>query len=100
MIGDQNNFISLKKEKDSNVTFGDNVSAKIIGKGTISLGNKKVGTKNALLVEDLKYNLLSVSQMCDQGHTCILNSRECEIRQENSNKLVATTTRTQIMYTS
>ena len=32
--------------------------------------------------------------MCDQGHILIFNSKECEIRKEGSNKLVATTTRT------
>ena len=66
MIGDQN-FISLKKEKGGNFTFGDNVSTKIIGKAIVSLDNKKVGAKYVLLVEGLKHNLLNVSQMCDQG---------------------------------
>ena len=74
MTRDQNNFISLKNEKGSNVTFGDNVSTKIIGKGIESLGNKKVRAKNVLLVEDLKHNFLNVSHMCDQGHTCTFNS--------------------------
>ena len=42
----------------------------------------------------MKHNLLSVKQMCDQGHTLIFNSKECEIRGEGSDKLVAITTRT------
>ena len=32
--------------------------------------------------------------MCDQGHKLIFNSKECEIRKEGSDRLVATTTRT------
>jgi hypothetical protein len=52
---------SLKKEKGSNVTFGDNVSTKIVGKGTTNLGNEKDKARNVLLVEDLKHNLLSVN---------------------------------------
>ena len=66
MTRDQNKFLSLKKEKKGNVTFGDDVCAKILGKGTMSLGNDKIKAKNVLLVENLKPNLLSVSQTCDQ----------------------------------
>jgi hypothetical protein len=45
------------------------------------------------LVEDLKHNLLSVSKICDQGYTLKFDSRKCEIREKDSGKLVATTTR-------
>jgi hypothetical protein len=94
MTGDQNKFLSLKKENKGKVTFGDDVSAKILGKGTISLGNDKTKEENVLLVENLKPNLLSVSQTCDQGHILIFYSKKCEIRKEDSGKLVATATRT------
>ena len=66
-----NKFIRLRKDNKGKVTFGDNMSSKIIGKGTTAMNNK-IQDKNALLVEDLKPNLLSVSQTCDQGHICIL----------------------------
>jgi hypothetical protein len=42
----------------------------------------------------MKHNLLSVSQMCDQGHKVTFDSQKCEIRKEGSGKLVATTART------
>jgi transposase InsO family protein len=42
----------------------------------------------------MKHNLLSVSQMCDQGHKLLFDSEKCEIRKEGSGKLVATTRRT------
>ena len=32
--------------------------------------------------------------MCDQGHILIFNSKECETREEGSDRLVATTART------
>jgi hypothetical protein len=67
---------------------------RIIGRGTVKLGSKDATTKNVLLVEDMKHNLLSVSQMCDQGHRLVFDSKKCEIRKEKSNKLVATTVRT------
>jgi hypothetical protein len=50
--------------------------------------------KKFLFIENMKHNLLSVSQMCDQGHTLIFNSNECEIRKEGSRRLVETMTRT------
>jgi hypothetical protein len=93
MTRDRSKFITLKKNED-NVTFGDNGSSKIVGKGTLSLDNGKDKVEKVQCVENLKNNLLSVSQMCDQGHNLIFNSRECEIRQSNSSMLVAKAIRT------
>jgi hypothetical protein len=64
----------LKRKEKGRVTFGDNVSAKILGKGTVSLGNNKAKEENVLLVENMKPNLLGVSQTCDQGHILIFDS--------------------------
>ena len=75
MNGDRNMFLSLKKEKEGIVTFGNDNLAKILGKGTISLGSKDALAKNVLLIENMKHNILSVSQMCGQGHTHIFNSK-------------------------
>lgn len=83
--------MNLKKQK-SKVTFGDNASGNILGKGTVSLGKDKA--KNVLLVENLKPSLLSVSNTCDQGHICIFDSQKCEIRKKDSAKLVGTAPRT------
>jgi hypothetical protein len=69
MRGDRNKFITLNKQRDGSVSFGNNHSAKIIGRGTIKLGIKDAMEKNVLLVEDMKHYLVSLSQMCDQGHT-------------------------------
>jgi hypothetical protein len=77
----------LKNKDKGKVTFGDNVSAKILGKDTVSLGNKKNKAKNMLLVRKLKPNLFSVSQTCDRGHILIFYSKKCEIREEGSRKL-------------
>jgi len=94
MTRDQDKFLSLKRKEKWRVTFGDNVSAKILGKGTVSLGNNRTKAKNVLLVENLKPNLLSVSQTCDQGHILIFDSQKCEIRKEDSGKLVVVAQRT------
>ena len=42
----------------------------------------------------MKHNLLSVSQMCDQGHKLTFYSEKCEMRKEGSGKLAGTTVRT------
>ena len=81
MTWDPNKFISLRKDNKGKVTFGDNVSSKIIGKGTTAI-NKKIKAKNMFLVEGLNPNILSVSQTCDQEHVCTFDYEKCEIRKE------------------
>jgi hypothetical protein len=94
MTGDRDRFLTLRKERDGSVSFGNNDSAKIIRKGTVKIGNKNTKAENVLLVEDMKHNILSVSQMCDQGHKVTFYSKKCEIRKEGSRKLIATIART------
>ena len=86
MTGDPNKFITLKDNKGK-VTFGDNLSSKIIGKGT-TVVNNKIKVENVLLVENIKCNLLSLSQACDQGHICIFDSRKSEIGKKDSGRVV------------
>ena len=59
-----NKFISLKQDKKGKVTFGANLSSKIIGKGTMALRDK-MKDEFFFLVNNLKSNLLSVSQTSD-----------------------------------
>ena len=68
--------------------------AKILGKGIVSLGNNKAKAENVLLVENLKPNILSVSQTCGQGHVLTFDSHKCEIRREHAGKLVTVAPRT------
>jgi transposase InsO family protein len=94
MTGDKDKFITLRKEKNGSVSFRNDNSSKIIGESTIRIGNKNEKAQNVLLVEDMKHNLLSVSQMCDQGHKLTFNSEKCEMRKEGSGKLVGIAART------
>jgi hypothetical protein len=80
MTGDRDRFLTLIKERDGSVSFENDDSTKLIGKGTIIIGNKNTKVGNVLLVEYMKHNLLSVSQMCDQVHKFTFNSKKCEIR--------------------
>jgi hypothetical protein len=45
MTGDQNKFLSLKKAKKGKVTFGGDVSTKILGKRIVNLEMTKLKQK-------------------------------------------------------
>jgi hypothetical protein len=84
MKGDEDMFFTLRKERDGPVSFGNDGLARIIGKGTIRIGNKNTKEENVLLVEDMKHNLLIICQMCDQGHKITFDSHKCRIRKVGS----------------
>jgi hypothetical protein len=95
MIGDQTKFLTLKEEKGGIATFGDNASSMIVGKGNVSLDNGKKRIQNVFYVEELKNNILSVIQMCDQGYNLTFHFKGCEIiRKATSRRLVASANRT------
>jgi hypothetical protein len=94
MTGDRDKFLILRKERDGSVSFGNDDSTKIIGKDTVRVGNKNTKAENVLLVEDMKHNLLSVNQMCDQVHKVTFYSQKCKIGKESSRKLISTARRT------
>jgi hypothetical protein len=94
MTGDEDMFLILRKERDGLVSFGNDDSTRIIGRGIVRIGNKDTKAENVILVEDMKHNLLSVSQMCDQGHKLVFDSQRFEIRKTCSSRFVATTVRT------
>ena len=53
MTWNKENFLKFIEEKWGNFYLGDNGSAKIIEKGTISLGNRKTKAENVWLVENM-----------------------------------------------
>ena len=94
MTGDKDRFLTLRNERDGSVSFGNDDLDRIIGRCTIRIGNKNTMEENVLLVEDMKHNLLSVSQMCDQDHKLVFDLQKCEIRKEYSGRVVAIVVRT------
>ena len=98
MTRNMNTFQTLQA-KIGTVTFGNDNSSKVLIKGTITMENKDIATKNVLLIENMKHNLLSVSQMCDQGHVLTFTSKYCKIQREDSGKFITTTSRTPNTYT-
>ncbi|KAK2994165.1 hypothetical protein RJ640_016671 [Escallonia rubra] len=66
MIDDRSLFSHITLKNRGLVTFGDNSNEKIIGKGKIGIGS--ISIDNVSLVDELKFNLISISQLIDSGH--------------------------------
>ena len=66
-------------KKGGKITFGDNAKGKIVG---IDQFGKKDSTyiENIHLVDGLKSNLLSVSQMCDKENKVTFELKKCFVK--------------------
>jgi hypothetical protein len=95
MTRDKGKFLSLSERKSGSVTFGNDAPGKIKGKGMVSLSNGKGKAQNVLLVDGMKHNLLSVSQMCDRGCEVLFTSKDYKIKSVNSGQVVAKGIRTE-----
>ncbi|CAL9078687.1 unnamed protein product [Musa textilis] len=84
MTEDPSQFSKLISQDEGYVTFEDNNKGKIIGKGTI--GNKSSFLiDNMLLVDGLKHNLLSISQLCDKGYIVKFESNAYIVEKSHNN---------------
>ena len=66
MTWDINNFATLSKCEGGTVTFRDDSKGTIIGIGNIKIGASSL-IENVVLIDGLKHDLLSISQLCDRG---------------------------------
>ena len=78
MTGGESQFITLEAKNRGMVIFGDNGKEKIIGIGNIDI-TPSTYIKNILLIDSLKHNLLSISQLCDKGYKVIFEPSMCII---------------------
>ena len=83
-----NNFATLSRYQESGtVTFGDDSKGNII-----SIGNTKIGSspliENVVLVDGLKYNLLSISQLCNQDFKFIFDDLYCNVLDSKINACI------------
>ena len=69
------------------ITFGDNDKGKVKGLGKIAISND-MSVSNALLVESLNFNLVSVAQLCDLGFKCIFGVDDVEIISIDGSNLI------------
>ncbi|KAJ9566123.1 hypothetical protein OSB04_002089 [Centaurea solstitialis] len=76
MTGIMSLLEDFKRFEGGHVAFGDNPNGgKISGKGKVSKG--KMTFDDVYFVEQLKYNLLSVSQVCDKKFGVFFTDTEC-----------------------
>ena len=87
MAGDKNKFTSLALKDGGNVKFEDNSKGKIISIGNIGKSSSLI-IEDVLLVDGLKHNLLSISQLCDKGYNIIFKSIMCIIINEIDNQVL------------
>ncbi|GJR94037.1 putative ribonuclease H-like domain-containing protein [Tanacetum coccineum] len=82
MTGNMSYLIDYEEIDGGYVAFeGNPKGGKIIGKGTIKTGN--LDFKNVYFVRELKFNLFSVSQMCDKNNSVLFNDTECIVLSPN-----------------
>ncbi|GJZ07361.1 putative ribonuclease H-like domain-containing protein [Tanacetum coccineum] len=82
MTGNMSYLIDYKEIDGGYVAFGGNPKGgKITGKGTIKTGN--LDFENVYFVRELKFNLFSVSQMCDKKNSVLFNDTECIVLSPN-----------------
>jgi hypothetical protein len=78
MTGDKTLLKEVRIGKGGRITYGDGSQSKVIGKGIID--NPGLGTsQEALHVDRVKANLLSISQFCDNDLVVQFSKKECNI---------------------
>ena len=97
MTGDHNLLCTLSSKEDGTVTFGDNAKGKIVGIRNIS-NPKNPSIENVLLVDGLKHNLVSISQLCDKGYKVIFDKKESSILDSSTNVVIFTRSRKNNVY--
>jgi hypothetical protein len=82
-------FTSIDNEGSEcdKITFGDNSKGKVKRLGKFAISND-LSISNALLVESLSYNLLSIAQLCDLGLICKFSTKNVVITSIKSDELI------------
>ncbi|GJX39587.1 retrovirus-related pol polyprotein from transposon TNT 1-94 [Tanacetum coccineum] len=80
MMGIQKLFSTYKAYNGGNVIFGSNLPGNIIGKGMIS--NESLNIDNVEHVDNLRFNLLSVGQICDNKCRITFSEHDSEITKD------------------
>ena len=98
MTGDKSKLLSFTLKDGGFVTFGDNSRGKIIGVENINNYSSSC-IENVLLVDGLKHNLISISQLCDKDYKVIFDKNQCIITHAHNNKILFIASRHGNVYT-
>ena len=97
MSGKSSLFSVLKKLYNGTITLGDKGKCNIIGVGKIG-NNISNLIDDVYLVDGLKFNLLSISQLCDKGNKVTFDKEKCEVRKDETGDIVFTASRCNNVY--
>ena len=81
MTEDKSLFKSLKEKVGDYVTFGDGSHVQVLGKGTVKILGLPI-LKNVLYIKELKANILSITQICDEDFLIQFLKKGCIIIDE------------------
>ena len=88
MTGKSEMLSSLQHKDGGLVTFGDNNKCKVIAIGNVGQGENPL-IENVLLVDGLKHNLLSISQLCDKDYKVLFDKNACHLYDLEMTNVVA-----------
>ena len=88
MTGDQSLLTRFEERAGPGVTFGDDSKGYTLGYGLIEKEN--VIIEKVALVDGLKHNLLSISQLCDNGNKVYFSQETCFIAKKESGDILLT----------
>ena len=97
MSGKISLFSEIKERCNGSITLGDKGKCKILGVGKIGKNPSKT-IDNVYLVEGLKFNLLSVSQLCDKVNEVIFDKEKCVVKNPNTGDTFLTAFRNDNVY--
>ena len=98
MSGKVSLFSEIKEKCSGSITLGDKDKCKILGISKVCKDPSKV-IHNVYLVEGLKFNLQSVSQLCDKGNQVIFDKEKCVVKNPNTGDTFITALRYDNVYT-
>ncbi|XP_073063983.1 uncharacterized protein [Primulina eburnea] len=92
MTGSKDHLIDYVELRSGHVTYGGGAKGRIAGKGTLNNVDGLPNLHNVLYVEGLNSNLISISQLCDDGLHVKFDKDNCEVF-DNTNTRILTGTR-------
>ncbi|CAM8918128.1 unnamed protein product [Rhodiola kirilowii] len=99
MTGDPGWFISLQAYSGDNIIFGNKSSGKVVATGEVRI-SETIKIRQVSLVANLRYNLLSISQLCQHGRNqVIFNSNDCVVKCIETGKIILRGVRENQIYT-
>jgi len=88
MLGDRRKNHFLKKTKSGHVDFEGSEPIRALGSGKANLGEKRANVEDVWLIEGLKHNIISLSQMVDGSKEVVFKSKDLFIKEERSKRLI------------